>query len=327
MSDNRPTEWQWRPSRHGKVDELERGEWRRAGVSAWATRQKGRDGVSVVPAAAGNVFCDDWEHAPATWPEAMPALWPQMWQWRRLDQDMSQEMWRASPHWRSGGLEEVPELDGIWERGGPAMAKAGEWWAPADQDGNQCDWPEVDQQPVVVIPAEEMTPMLLYGHWARGGTWRYSFMDYVQTIGWRPNPATSQVSVGGHGLQWTPCDERGAFCELRRVWSDQDAEKASLDWERQYVEQDKVTQAVIAERDELKRRAMEAAAETEKVRVVASAAGAREVAVAVLSALNAYDDGVAYALRCAEGHGFAFVAAVLTENLKGIAKAWKGGWA
>jgi hypothetical protein len=30
-------------------------------------------------------------------------------------------------------------------------------------------------------------------------------------------------------------------------------------------------------------------------------------------------------LRCAEGHGFAFVAAVLTEKLKGMAKARKEG--
>jgi hypothetical protein len=113
--------------------------------------------------------------------------------------------------------------------------------------------------------------------------------------------------------QWTPCDERGDFCALRLVVSDTSAEV-----ERRRAD------SLWADRDEWKRRAEAAAAETEKVRVVASAAGAREVAVAVLSALNAYDDGVAYALRCAEGHGFAFVAAVLTEKLKGIAK---GGWA
>lgn len=285
MSDNRPTEWQWRAFdiETSRIDGKERTAWQRAGVATWRRRETERWNVE-----AGCWEIAAIEYAPATL-DGLPAAWPAKtdWQWRRMERDMDERTWSAVPMWIYGGKRSEPVRVREWRGIGQAVAEAGEWWAPADQDGNPCEWPrvqpfadrqwkrvengriegrtqrewsaagvpqwsgrshervcvgqagglwefsdnaeyapmlspkvpaewpEVEPLPVVVISAAEMTPLVLYGHQAMGGTWAIRNSDM---LGWRSAIGAQPGSDSAE--QWSPRDEHGDFCGLRRVVSD-----------------------------------------------------------------------------------------------------------
>lgn len=250
MTDTRPTEWQWRTPANGRIDGLTREEWQQRGVKGWMSRYASNTPVLV---GARADFCTSHDYAPATegW---LPAAWPakMAWQWRKLDADMAARTWRAAVQWRYGGYNDNPQMTSSrYEGSGNTVADRGEWWAPADQDGNPCAWPAVetvnettagddacpkcgyepwmdgeptpcqgspDPQPLVVISAAEMSALVLHGHRALDGTWRWRYRggDWSENDGGAElwcNEEDDEVDV----VEWAPCDEHGDFCELRQL--------------------------------------------------------------------------------------------------------------